>query len=118
MPFELTAAPFVRRVIAARRARGRFFNAELFADPAWDILLELYALHCDQRPTRVSKVCAAAAVPVTTALRWVDELESEDLLIREPNLLDTRRVWVSISHPGLVATLSKRPHTRVSTALS
>src|SRR5215213_1332700 len=31
----------VRRIIRARRLRSRYFPAELFADPAWDMLLDL-----------------------------------------------------------------------------
>lgn len=31
----------IRQVIRARRLRARFFDEELFADPAWDMLLDL-----------------------------------------------------------------------------
>jgi hypothetical protein len=35
----------VRALLKMRRNRDRFFGADMFADPAWDILLELYARH-------------------------------------------------------------------------
>jgi len=35
------SADTVRSVIRARRLRSRFFEEELFADPAWDMLLDL-----------------------------------------------------------------------------
>jgi hypothetical protein len=44
-----TSPQFVRRIISARASRRQFFSADLFADPAWDIMLELYALQCEQR---------------------------------------------------------------------
>lgn len=94
------SAKSARRVIAARAARRRFLPIELFADPAWDILLELYALECEQRRTSVSKLCIAAAVPATTALRWIDKLHAEQLIIRSADPLDARRVWVSLSKAG------------------
>ncbi len=50
---EVTAAE-VRGAIRARRLRGQFFAPELFADPAWDMLLDLFAesrrpAQCDRR---------------------------------------------------------------------
>lgn len=94
---------FVRRVLAARAARHEYFTADLFADPAWDILLELYALRCEQRRTSVSKLCIAAAVPTTTALRWIEKLHSDGLIEREPDRNDRRRTWVAISDAGFEA---------------
>jgi DNA-binding MarR family transcriptional regulator len=88
---------FIRRIIAARAARGRFFDSELFADPAWDILLELYALRCEQRRTSVSKLCIAAGVPTSTALRWIEKLHKEGLIDRDSDPFDGRRIWVELS---------------------
>lgn len=93
-------AKSIRQSIAARAARSRFLPCDLFADPAWDMLLELYALECEQRRTSVSKLCIAAAVPATTALRWIDKLHVDELVIRSADPLDARRVWVSLSKVG------------------
>jgi DNA-binding MarR family transcriptional regulator len=95
-----TSPEFVRQVIAARTARRQFFEGDLFADPAWDILLELYALRCEQRRISVSKLCMAAGVPGTTALRWIEKLHKDSLIERSADPLDARRVWVTISDPG------------------
>lgn len=95
-----SSANFVRQVIASRAARRQYFDNDLFADPAWDILLELYALASEQRRTSVSKLCMAAAVPTTTALRWIDRLHQDKLIERKPDPLDGRRVWVSLSDRG------------------
>ncbi len=99
-PQSATSAEFVREIIDARAARRRFFGDELFSDPAWDILLELYALRCLQQRTSVSKLCLAAGVPTTTALRWIEKLLSEQLVEREPDPLDGRRVWIALSDRG------------------
>lgn len=97
------SAGFVRRVIAARAARRNHFEGDLFADPAWDILLELYALRREQRRISVSKLCIAAAVPTTTALRWLDKLHADGLVLREDDPCDGRRVWVALSDKGAKA---------------
>ncbi len=102
-PLHCTSARFVRSVIAARAARRKFFDGDLFADPAWDILLELYALRCEQRRTSVSKLCLAAAVPSTTALRWLEKLHADGLIERDADPFDARRVWVSLSDRGYEA---------------
>ena len=35
-------AELAKEIHGARRARNKFFPSEMFADPAWDILLILY----------------------------------------------------------------------------
>ncbi|HET9810466.1 MAG TPA: MarR family transcriptional regulator [Sphingomicrobium sp.] len=90
----------VRAIITARKARREFFDSQLFADPAWDILLELYALECEQHRISVSKLSMNAGVPGTTGLRWVDRLESDGLVARSDDALDARRVWIRLSDKG------------------
>ena len=97
----LTSPQRVRAIIKARAARRNFFNEHLFADPAWDMLLELYALKCEHLRVSVSKLSLAAGVPGTTALRWIDKLESEQLLFRSDDPLDGRRIWIELSERGL-----------------
>lgn len=90
----------IRDIVAARRARGAILGNDLFADPAWDILLELYAASLAQRRVSVSELSAASTVPATTSLRWIDKLESAGLLTRTGDPLDSRRVWVELSADG------------------
>ena len=93
----------VRRVLKARRARSKFFDAGLFADPAWDMLLELYAAECSQRKISVSSLCVASNVPATTALRWIRTLETRHLLRRVGDPHDGRRFFVSLTNKGFQA---------------
>jgi hypothetical protein len=65
------SAETVRAVIQARRLRSRYFSEELFADPAWDMLLDLLQAEIAHLRVPVSSLCIAAAVPATTALRWL-----------------------------------------------
>ncbi len=90
----------VRQLIRARRQRSEFFRTSLFADPAWDILLELFACDLAQRRISVSAVVAASAVPGTTGLRWMNALLEEGLIARRPDPCDGRRVFVEMSDRG------------------
>lgn len=87
----------IRHLITIRRLRDRFFSAELFADPAWDILLDLAASRLERRPVSVSSLCIAAAVPPTTALRWIRMMTDQDLLVRRADPDDARRMFVALS---------------------
>ena len=87
----------VRSVIRARRLRARFFTEELFADPAWDMLLDLTQAELAQHRVPVSSLCIAAAVPATTALRWIKSMTDSGLLVRRADPHDGRRVFVELS---------------------
>jgi len=87
----------VRSVIRARRLRGRFFSEELFADPAWDMLLDLLQAEIAQLRVPVSSLCIAAAVPATTALRWIKTMTEQGLFVRRADPHDGRRVFVELA---------------------
>ncbi|MEO0499495.1 MAG: winged helix DNA-binding protein [Pseudomonadota bacterium] len=87
----------LRDIVRKRRARANFFPAELFADPAWDILLDLAAARHEGMPVSVSSLCIASAVPTTTALRWIKALTEAQLLQRVPDPDDGRRSFVSLT---------------------
>ncbi len=89
----------MRQVIRARRLRARFFDEELFADPAWDMLLDLLQAEIAQHRVPVSSLCIAAAVPATTALRWIKTMTDAGLFKRRADPHDGRRVFVELS-PG------------------
>lgn len=90
-------AAAVRALIRRRRLRERFFEAELFADPAWDILLDLYASHLEGRRVCVSSLCYAAEVPATTALRWIGSMSDKGLLERHADTGDKRRHFIRLT---------------------
>jgi hypothetical protein len=90
-------AALVRRLIRLRRDRDRHFPAELFADPAWDMLLDLAAARMERVDVPVSSLCVAAAVPTTTALRWVRSLSEAGLFVRRTDPADGRRTFIGLS---------------------
>ena len=107
-PDAFTAAD-IRAIIRLRRLRDRFFRSDLFADPAWDMLLDLMAARLERIRVAVSSLCIAAAVPPTTALRWIKTMSDNGMFVRVADPEDGRRVFIQLSDgaaSGMAAYLS------------
>jgi DNA-binding MarR family transcriptional regulator len=91
----------IRHGMKARQQRERYFQGKLFSDPAWDILLELYAASLADRRLTVSRLADRTGVAMTTALRWINTLQQEGLLDRQDHPLDGRQVYHFLSEAGL-----------------
>jgi hypothetical protein len=87
----------VRDLIKLRRIREQHFPANLFADPGWDILLDLFAAKLEGKSVSVSSLCIAAAVPPTTGLRWITTMTEHGALVRRQDPNDARRVFIELS---------------------
>jgi len=91
------SAEAVGVILRARRLRAHYFDQELFADPAWDMLLDLFQAELAHRRVPVSSLCIAAAVPATTALRWMKTMAEKGLIVRHSDPFDGRRVYVELA---------------------
>ena len=100
---EEVGAGQVRALIRARRMRDQYFRGEIFADPAFDMLLDLYAARLEGRRVAVSSLCIAAAVPATTALRWIKQLTDRGLFVRQADPQDGRRIYIELSEAAAKA---------------
>lgn len=97
-PDRLTVA---MSLIRARKARDDIFGGDLFFDPAWNILLELY-LHRRQRTAvSITSLCAAADVSSSTGLRWVTLLERRGLIAREFDPFDRRKTYAILTEEAV-----------------
>jgi hypothetical protein len=94
---KLPRAETIRQIIKARKARAHYFEGELFADPAWDMLLDLSAARVEGDRVSVSSLCIASGVPATTALRWIGQMVAAGLLVRVADAEDRRRVFIAMS---------------------
>lgn len=87
-----------KNLYQVRRSRDRIFDEnEIFADPAWDILLDLTDAERTNRSVSVTSACIAACVPPTTGLRWVSLLEAREYVERVPDGLDGRRRFLKLT---------------------
>lgn len=93
-----------RKAYALRRKRAAIFgNPDLFGEPAWDILLDLYIAKAEGKKVSVSSACIGSAAPPTTGLRWLGVLADEGLVVREADAEDQRRVLVRLTPAGQAA---------------
>jgi DNA-binding MarR family transcriptional regulator len=88
------------RIYRARRERRHFFSEDLFADPAWDMLLYLYCAEVVGQQLSASSLIHSAAVPHTTGLRWVQALARHSLVDRKRHPTDRRSVIVTLTQEG------------------
>lgn len=93
----LPDAQAVRQIIRHRQARARFFDGDLFADPAWDMLLDLTAARAEHSRVSVTSLCIASGVPPTTALRWIGQMTDAGLLQRVEDPSDRRRAFIALT---------------------
>lgn len=87
----------LKKIVAARAVRNRLFGPDLFADPAWDIMLDLAIATAEHRRISVSSLCIAANVPTTTALRNIKAMAEGGLIIIVSDKHDGRRKHVKLS---------------------
>jgi DNA-binding MarR family transcriptional regulator len=94
---------FARFLLHARRKRDIALAGIEFGEPSWDMILDLYVQHVAGQTVTVSSLCAASAVPQSTALRWIDAMASAGHFIRSRDPNDQRRIHVRLAPSLLVA---------------
>lgn len=97
------ARELAKQLLAQRMARFDHFPAELFHEPAWDMLLALFVAHEERRTMNVKTLVASAHAPVTTSQRWIDHLHKLKLIDRVIDPVDRRRIEISLSDSGYTA---------------
>lgn len=100
-----------------RRQRDQRFGADLFRDPAWNMMLDLARHRIDRKRCAVTSACIASGVPPTTALRWIEMLIDRGLVVREPDENDARRAWLSLTDEafdGVLASLGAQPEAKAA----
>ncbi|MBO9669347.1 MAG: MarR family transcriptional regulator [Sphingobium sp.] len=96
----------IKALLRARRLREQFLPADLFADPAWDMILDLMAARLAGQRVSVSSLCIAAAVPPTTALRWIRQLTDRGVFSRIDDPADGRRVFIALTDSAADAVMA------------
>lgn len=84
-------------IYLSRRRRKKYISQDLFGEPAWDLLLDLFISRLKKKRVSVSSACIAADVPLTTALRWLGILVENNLIERFDSETDQRVRWVQLT---------------------
>src|SRR5439155_1050735 len=82
---------------------SQYFPAELFSDPCWEMLLDLYDAALAGAEVTVTSLGAASGVPQTTALRRMETLQGHNLIVRAEDKSDKRRTIIRQSETGMHA---------------
>lgn len=97
---EPLLAYLAERIYDGRRRRNRFLDDDLFGEPAWDMLLDLFINHARKQRVPTTSLCIASQAPTTTALRWISILEQRGLVRRISSERDQRVHYVELEEKG------------------
>lgn len=102
-PAEAKAGPKVavldsaRRFWRARRERERIFGSALAADPAWDILLNLFISTGEGREATIASASAATGLPEPLVLRCIAHLAEAKLVARQARQSDEKITFLTLT---------------------
>lgn len=84
-PSTIDRAEFVRvarTVLRHRHERLELLPPDMFGEPAWEMLVQLYASG-NRSGADPHRLAEARGVPSSIARRWIDYLEQHELLVRQ-----------------------------------
>lgn len=90
----------VELVANLRARRNALFGADLFGEPGWDMLLELYRARIENRRLSIKSLAIASGAPATTAGRYISMLIDGGLAERMDDPSDGRRALIGITRQG------------------
>lgn len=86
-----------RRTIRRRLLRRQLIGSEeLFGEPAWEILLDVFVHECEGKLLAITSTCATAGIPMSSGLRLIHKLCEAGILRRIPDQFDGRRCFVRL----------------------
>jgi predicted transcriptional regulator len=91
----------VETMISVRFLRDRFFDNDLFFDPSWSMLIDMYRAELKEQQLSVTSVCIGSGVAGTTALRYIKLLEERGYIRRVADPHDKRRAFLRLTERAL-----------------
>ncbi|WP_447766144.1 JAB domain-containing protein [Sphingopyxis panaciterrae] len=71
-------------------------SPELFGDPAWEMLVDLFIHECKGKDLSITSLCVAVSIPMSSALRLAQKLCDAGILRRVPDPIDGRRSIIKL----------------------
>ncbi|MDQ0840156.1 hypothetical protein [Sphingomonas faeni] len=99
-PSKAALVEHANLLLSDRRIRRQFLPADLFHEPAWDMLLVLFVARGEHLPMNVKTLVSFSDAPITTSQRWIEQLHKLNLINRVSDPVDRRRMEISLSHQG------------------
>lgn len=94
---EKDLASLARQLQKESAARDAVLPIDVFSDPAWHILLDLFAAEMEGKRISISSACIASGAPSTTALRYITMLVRRGAIERSKDQRDGRRHHVKLT---------------------
>ena len=82
---------FIQMMLKFQRNKSKFFDASLFSGPSWEIFLDIAEASLREEAIATSSVSATAHVPLSTALRHINNLVGAGLVRAWTDPADKRR---------------------------
>lgn len=85
------------------RAKGQLMDPGngLFSDGCWNMCLDIYICNLNEQPVTVSSIAHSSGIPMSTAMRYINVMAEQKLLLKSLNPADNRMVFISISAAGM-----------------
>lgn len=93
----IAAADRAKRMLRQRRERELMLGAAHFADPNWDMMLDLFVSQVAGENVATSSLIISACVSPSTALRRIRRLLRDGDLIARADPHDGRRTYLRLS---------------------
>ncbi len=101
VPDAASALANAQKASRRRLLRRQLVGAhELFGEPAWDMLIDLFIHEGEAKAVSTSSLCIASGLPMSSALRLLQRLCDFGLVTREADRHDGRRNFIRLA-PGL-----------------
>lgn len=91
------------QILTRRRLRQEHFGDDMYGEPAFDLLLDLFIQEIDGQNAYTTSLAVASGAPLTTALRQIAMLVDRGYVQRAPDPVDRRRVMVQLTQKGSTA---------------
>jgi hypothetical protein len=85
----------------SRGLRPFTLEGDIFGEPAWDLLLDLYIREKSGARSSVTSACIGSRAPHTTALRHIAALCRKGWITRLPDEADKRRFWLVLTSAAI-----------------
>ena len=96
-----TAVETARRAYNERKVRPNFVgNGDMFGEPAWDMLLDLFISQANEEEVTVKAGCLHADIPPTTTIRWLKVLEQNGLIMSHVDPADPKQHLIHLTATG------------------
>lgn len=96
-PKEADLLRLAEAILEDRRRRAQIFNPAMFGEPAWELLLTLFVMDRGGPRLTIGRLAQYARTKLTTALRWLDYLEDQNLIKREQHPNDARTAFIELT---------------------